>query len=50
MKLGSSRSHIVIFINYCKQDSQPFVAHIAGRQKQGFGELAEFNAAATQLC
>ena len=50
MKLGNSRSHVVIFINYCKQDSQAPVAHIAGRQKQGFGEIADFNAAATQLC
>ena len=50
MKLGSPRSCIVNFINYCKQDSRPPVAHIAGRQKQGFGELADFNAAATQLC
>ena len=50
MKLGNSRSHIVIFINYCKQDSQAPVAHVAGRQKHGFGELTDFNAAATQLC
>jgi len=50
MKLGNSRSHIVIFINYCKQDSQAPVAHVAGCPKQGFGELADFNAADTQLC
>lgn len=40
----------MIFINYYKQDNQVPVALIAGRQKHGFGELADFNAAATQLC